>query len=58
MYCESLASQQPLNSSEWNQAHTTLMDFWSRVTPGILLLLSQPKLVRLLALLVSWFVNE
>ncbi|XP_071164350.1 protein unc-79 homolog isoform X1 [Mytilus edulis] len=43
MYCESAAAQHPVTSESHQIASSTIMDFWARVTPGILQLLSTPK---------------
>jgi hypothetical protein len=43
MYCESAAAQHPVHSESYHAASSTIMDFWARVTPGILQLLSTPK---------------
>ncbi|KAK6182809.1 hypothetical protein SNE40_010404 [Patella caerulea] len=40
MYCESAAALHPQNSEQYDTASSMVMDFWARVTPGILQLLS------------------
>ncbi|KAK3579716.1 hypothetical protein CHS0354_000200 [Potamilus streckersoni] len=45
MYCESAAAQYSPNSDQHQNAMTTIMDFWGRVTPGILQLLSHSKVL-------------
>ena len=45
MYCESYASFSTASDGVYNTAHTTIMDFWARVTPGVLQLLSHSKVV-------------
>jgi len=45
MYCESHAAQQTPDSESFLASHATVMDFWGRVTPGILQLLSHSKVV-------------
>ena len=47
MYCESLAALSFTDTDSYVNAHQTVMDFWGRVTPGILQLLSHSKVVRL-----------
>jgi len=49
MYCESLAALSFTDTESYINAHQTVMDFWGRVTPGILQLLSHSKVVRLLS---------
>jgi len=46
MYCESLAALSFTDTDSYVNAHQTVMDFWGRVTPGILQLLSHSKVVR------------
>lgn len=46
MYCESTAAQYPMDSENHKLASTMVMDFWGRVTPGILQMLNTPKEVR------------
>ena len=46
MYCETFANINAASSDMYNIAHTTIMDFWGRVTPGVLQLLSHSKMVR------------
>ena len=48
MYCESFAATSSPMTDNYTAAHTTVMDFWGRVTPGILQLLSHSKVVGLL----------
>ncbi|XP_046579791.1 LOW QUALITY PROTEIN: protein unc-79 homolog [Haliotis rubra] len=43
MYCESAAALHPQNSEQYQSASAHIMDFWARVTPGILQLLSHSK---------------
>lgn len=43
MYCESTAAQYPMDSENHKLASTMVMDFWGRVTPGILQMLNTPK---------------
>lgn len=43
MYCESAAAQHQIHSESYKMASSTVMDFWGRVTPGILQMLSTPK---------------
>ena len=43
MYCEAAAAQHPIHSDNYKVAVTNVMDFWGRVTPGILQMLSTPK---------------
>ena len=45
MYCESLAALSFTVTESYVNAHQTVMDFWGRVTPGILQLLSHSKVV-------------
>jgi len=45
MYCESLAALSFTDTESYVNAHQTVMDFWGRVTPGILQLLSHSKVV-------------
>ena|SRR6218665_3105726 len=45
VYCESLASMNAPYSEAYNNAHQMVMDFWGRVTPGVLQLLSHSKAV-------------
>ena len=45
MYCESLAALSFTVTESYVSAHQTVMDFWGRVTPGILQLLSHSKVV-------------
>ena len=45
MYCESLAALSFTDTESYVTAHQTIMDFWGRVTPGILQLLSHSKVV-------------
>ncbi|XP_056021737.1 protein unc-79 homolog isoform X2 [Ostrea edulis] len=43
MYCESTAAQYPIDTESHKMASTMVMDFWGRVTPGILQMLNTPK---------------
>ncbi|XP_060067575.1 protein unc-79 homolog isoform X2 [Ylistrum balloti] len=43
IYCESAAAQHPIHSDSYKVASSTVMDFWGRVTPGILQMLATPK---------------
>ncbi|KAK3093633.1 hypothetical protein FSP39_018303 [Pinctada imbricata] len=43
MYCESSAAQYPVYSENHRNASNMVMDFWGRVTPGILQMLSASK---------------
>ncbi|XP_064602074.1 protein unc-79 homolog isoform X2 [Liolophura sinensis] len=43
MYCESAATMHPAGSESHITASSTIMDFWARVTPGVLQLLSHSK---------------
>ena len=45
MYCESTAAQYNTNTENYIAASSTVMDFWARVTPHILQLLSHSKVV-------------
>lgn len=45
MYCESAAAQYNSNSEQHMTASVNVMDFWARVTPGILQLLSHSKVL-------------
>jgi hypothetical protein len=45
MYCESAAEQYSSHTDQHQAASITVMDFWARVTPGILQLLSHSKVV-------------
>ena len=45
MYCESAAAQYNSSSEQHMTASINVMDFWARVTPGILQLLSHSKVV-------------
>ncbi|ESO85360.1 hypothetical protein LOTGIDRAFT_154853 [Lottia gigantea] len=45
MYCESAAAMHPQNSEQYDTASAMVMDFWARVTPGILQLLSHSKVL-------------
>ncbi|XP_006811597.2 LOW QUALITY PROTEIN: protein unc-79 homolog [Saccoglossus kowalevskii] len=45
MYCEQSASSSSANSELHSVASLTIMDFWGRVTPGILQLLSHSKVL-------------
>jgi len=45
MYCESVAAVSIPSSSTHKDAHLTIMDFWARVTPGVLQLLSHSKVL-------------
>jgi len=45
MYCESIAALSFTDTESYINAHQTIMDFWGRVTPGILQLLSHSKVV-------------
>ncbi|XP_070576526.1 protein unc-79 homolog isoform X2 [Ptychodera flava] len=45
MYCEQSASSTPVNSDLHSIATLTIMDFWGRVTPGLLQLLSHSKVL-------------
>ena len=47
MYCESFAALSSPLADSYTTAHGTVMDFWARVTPGILQLLSHSKVVSL-----------
>ena len=55
MYCESYAEQQTVDSDSYITAHTTVMDFWGRVTPGILQLMSHSKVVSVTLALKSCY---
>lgn len=46
MYCESFAAINSSVTDSFATAHATVIDFWARVTPGILQLLSHSKVVR------------
>jgi len=54
MYCESLAAMRFTDSESYVNAHQTVMDFWGRVTPGILQLLSHSKVVRSTQYFAIW----
>ena len=43
MYCESAAAQYPVYNESHKMASNMVMDFWGRVTPGILQMLSTSK---------------
>ncbi|XP_022099411.1 protein unc-79 homolog isoform X2 [Acanthaster planci] len=45
MYCEQMASINPPQSDQHNTAMMSVMDFWGRVTPGVLQLLSHSKVL-------------
>ncbi|XP_052767692.1 protein unc-79 homolog [Mya arenaria] len=45
MYCESIAAMYNSTSENYVAASSTVMDFWARVTPGILQLLSHSKVL-------------
>ncbi|XP_013379281.1 protein unc-79 homolog [Lingula anatina] len=45
MYCESLAWHHTFGSDTHEMASETVMDFWGRVTPGILQLLSHSRMM-------------
>ncbi|CAI9733136.1 QUALITY PROTEIN: unc-79 homolog [Octopus vulgaris] len=45
MYCESAAAHHPANSEQHQTASDNVMDFWARVTPGVLQLLSHSKVL-------------
>ncbi|XP_077992141.1 protein unc-79 homolog [Glandiceps talaboti] len=45
MYCEQAASSNPIHSDLHCMASLTIMDFWGRVTPGLLQLLSHSKVL-------------
>ncbi|XP_041355146.1 protein unc-79 homolog isoform X3 [Gigantopelta aegis] len=45
MYCESAAALHPPSSEQHQTASCMIMDFWARVTPGILQLLSHSKVL-------------
>ena len=45
IYCETFAVFSTPGSETHVQAHATIMDFWGRVTPGVLQLLSHSKVV-------------
>ncbi|XP_072170179.1 protein unc-79 homolog [Diadema setosum] len=45
MYCEQMACMNPPNSDQHSTATFSIMDFWSRVTPGVLQLLSHSKVL-------------
>ncbi|ELU08396.1 hypothetical protein CAPTEDRAFT_227700 [Capitella teleta] len=51
IYCETFAMFSAPGSDSHMQAHTTIMDFWGRVTPGVLQLLSHSKVVQRVELL-------
>ena len=53
MYCESTAAMYNCNADQHIAASSTVMDFWARVTPGILQLLSHSKVVSLSSFLVG-----
>lgn len=48
MYCEQVALMNPPQSEEHTIASVTILDFWGRVTPGVLQLLSHSKVVKTL----------
>lgn len=54
MYCESYAALNSPQSETYTLAHTTIMDFWARATPGVLQLLSTSKVVSVWLLSVVW----
>ena len=45
MYCESAAAMHAPSSEQHQSDMAMIMDFWARVTPGILQLLSHSKVV-------------
>lgn len=45
MYCESAAAHYPPNSDYHQTASDNVIDFWARVTPGVLQLLSHAKVL-------------
>lgn len=45
MYCEQIASINAAGSEHHSSAMLSIMDFWGRVTPGVLQLLSHTKVV-------------
>uniref|UniRef100_T1JB25 Protein unc-79 homolog n=1 Tax=Strigamia maritima TaxID=126957 RepID=T1JB25_STRMM len=45
MYCEQMASLNPPGSEHHNAASITLTDFWAKITPSILQLLSHSKVL-------------
>ncbi|XP_074643701.1 protein unc-79 homolog [Tubulanus polymorphus] len=45
MYCESAAQEQPGVDESTAMVSNTIMDFWGRVTPGVLQLLSHSKVL-------------
>ena len=45
MYCESYAGQHSPGSENYITSHSVIMDFWGRVTPGVLQLLSHSQVV-------------
>ncbi|XP_014665228.1 PREDICTED: protein unc-79 homolog isoform X2 [Priapulus caudatus] len=45
MYCEQMALMNPPQSEEHVIASVTILDFWGRVTPGVLQLLSHSKVL-------------
>ncbi|CAH1792396.1 unnamed protein product [Owenia fusiformis] len=45
MYCECAAALHPQHSEDHHAASVTIMDFWGRVTPGVLQLLSHSKVL-------------
>lgn len=47
MYCEQMASLNAAGSEHHSSAMLSIMDFWGRVTPGVLQLLSHSKVVNL-----------
>ena len=48
MYCEQMACMNAPNSDQYTTATFSIMDFWSRVIPGVLQLLSQSKVVSIM----------
>ena len=56
MYCESFAALSSPLADSYTTAHGTVMDFWARVTPGILQLLSHSKVVSLFYARYYWSV--
>lgn len=45
MYCEQIGSLHPASSEHHSSAMLSIMDFWGRVTPGVLQLLSHTKVL-------------
>ncbi|XP_052267084.1 protein unc-79 homolog [Dreissena polymorpha] len=45
MYCESIAAMYNSSSEQYQAGTSSVMDFWARVTPGILQLLSHSKVL-------------